>query len=112
MIDVSDLYDLAGDMDRGAALVAPKTSQAIATTTRDTERDAKELCAVDKGELRDSIHTVVSGLSGEVIAGTDHAEYVEDGTSVMAPQPFMGPALERNTAPLVTRLEHVAGNIL
>lgn len=111
-IDASELYDLAGDLVRGAARVAAQAPVVVAKSTHDTERDAKAGAPVLTGELRDSIHAVIHGLSGEVVATADHAEYVEDGTSVMAPQPYMGPALQRNERPFVARLERVAGDIL
>lgn len=48
------------------------------------ERDAKKLCPVDTGDLRNSIHTEVStdggAVKGKLIANSDHAVYVEMGT--------------------------------
>jgi HK97 gp10 family phage protein len=111
-VDASDMFDLAGDLVRGAAKVEAQSEVVVARSTRDTERDAKAFAPVLTGELRDSIHSVIDGLSGEVVATADHAEYVEDGTSVMAPQPYMGPALQRNERGFVAGMERAAGDIL
>lgn len=112
MIDVSDLHKLASDMVRSGAELGPKSRVVVSKSTAAAGRTAKALCPVLSGELLNSIEIRVDGLEGSVTAGTDHAEYVEDGTSVMAPQPFMGPALEQNTAPFVVALEHIAASIL
>lgn len=61
------------------------------------ERTAKRLCPVDTGRLRASItHSLESDSRGLVgVVGTDvhYAPYVEFGTSRMAAQPFLRPAL-------------------
>lgn len=112
MIDVSDMHSLGTDLVRGAQGLAPQAALAVGQSTHDAERYAKALCPVESGELRNSISASVRGFEGEVTAGTDHGEYVEDGTSEMAPQPFMGPALARSTGPLVARFEDIAGSLL
>lgn len=112
MIDVSDFHKLAADMERGSAELEPKAKVVVRKSTADTGRGAKARCPVDDGDLLASITVNVTGLTGTVTAGTDHAEYVEDGTSVMAPEPFMGPALMSNTPGFVAGFEHIAGTIL
>lgn len=61
------------------------------------ERMAKRLCPVDTGRLRASItHALESDAQGVLaIVGTDvhYAPYVEFGTSRMAAQPYLRPAL-------------------
>ena len=111
-VDASEVRHLADDLAAAPARVGDKSARAVASKAHDTERDAKALAPVETGELRDSIHVRASGLSAEVIAGTDHAEYVEDGTSVMAPQPFMRPAFDRNREGLVQALEQIVGDFL
>lgn len=58
------------------------------------EERAKELAAVDTGEMRDSIHIEKGDTAGEyqVVASALHSVFVEFGTSKMAAQPFMIPA--------------------
>lgn len=62
------------------------------------DRAAKQGCPVDTGRLRSSITNEI-GQDGEgllAVIGTDveYAPYVELGTSKMAAQPFLLPALE------------------
>jgi HK97 gp10 family phage protein len=58
-------------------------------------RIGKMLAPFRTGRLKDSIHVVKhGGLLAEVSTGTRYAEYVEYGTSKMAPEPFMRPAAD------------------
>lgn len=54
---------------------------------------AKRIVPVDTGELHDSIHTEVSDQGMFVVASADHAVFVEQGTSKMAAQPYLRPAM-------------------
>lgn len=54
---------------------------------------AQRIVPVDTGELHDSIHSEVSSEGMFVVADTDYAAYVEQGTSKMAAQPYLRPAL-------------------
>jgi HK97 gp10 family phage protein len=53
--------------------------------------DARRYAPVDTGQLVASIE--VDRAQGRVVAGADHATYVELGTRHMQPQPFLRPAL-------------------
>lgn len=54
---------------------------------------AKELAAVDTGEMRDKIHVEREEQGRyKVVAGAAHSIFVEYGTHKMAAQPFMTPA--------------------
>jgi HK97 gp10 family phage protein len=75
---------LIGALEAGALLVV---------------NDAKRRAAVDTGNLRRSLHVgdqQASGTDASVKVGTDveYAPYVEFGTSRMAAQPYLRPALE------------------
>lgn len=62
------------------------------------ERKAKQLCPVDTGRLRTSIHTVTFYANGEpgVRVGSDvnYAGYVHDGTRHMRGRPFLYNAID------------------
>lgn len=81
-----------------------KLEKAAETTIKEgctsIQAQAKELCPVDSGNLRDSINTKYNDMSfeheGYVYAGMSYAPYVELGTRSMAPQPFMYPAYKQN----------------
>lgn len=54
---------------------------------------AKRIVPVDSGDLRDSIHPEVSADGMYVVADEEYASHVELGTSKMAAQPYLRPAL-------------------
>jgi HK97 gp10 family phage protein len=61
--------------------------------------EARRLAPVDTGELRDSIsfeiRKVATGFAIVVLAGAEHALWVELGTSRMSAQPYLRPVLDR-----------------
>jgi HK97 gp10 family phage protein len=64
------------------------------------EAQAKELCPVDDGDLKESINTRYEDKSfeheGYVYADVPYATYVELGTRNRAPKPYMYPAYKQN----------------
>lgn len=62
------------------------------------DRAAKQNCPVDTGRLRSSITNELGqdsqGLVATIGTNVEYAPYVELGTSLMAAQPFLLPALE------------------
>jgi len=73
-------------------------SQKLVTAAVMVERTAKEECPVLTGTLRRSITHEPTVPEREVLVGTnvEYAAYVELGTSKMAAQPYLRPALEAN----------------
>lgn len=76
------------------------------------ERRAKYLCPVDTGKLERSIkiEDIVGGKS--IGPDTDYDVYVEYGTSKMAAQPYMRPALTENRKPIANRLTKYIKEVL
>lgn len=76
-----------------------RASKVVRKVAFDTEATAKRLAPVDTGNLRSSITTQMTGdgLTAGVVATASYAHWVENGTTRMAPQPFMEPATEENT---------------
>lgn len=116
--DVSELNTLAVDMGLAAGQIGAKAATVIRKTAYAIERDAKVFSPVDTGNLRSSISTSFEGdgrfavLIAEIGPTADYARFVEEGTSVNAPQAFMGPALDRNTPGFVAGMEQIVGDIL
>ena len=81
-----------------------KLEKAAETTVKEgctsIQAQAKELCPVVTGELRDSINTKYEDRSfeheGYVYAGAPYAPNVEFGTRNRIPKPFMYPAYKQN----------------
>lgn len=73
---------------------------------RIVETHAKVYCPVDTGTLRNSIMVDEVTPDKAVIAPhTDYAEHVEFGTSRMAAQPYMRPALDQHEAEIIGAVE-------
>lgn len=117
-IDVSELNTLALQLPASAGAVGAASAAAIKKTALAIERDAKIFAPVDTGALRSSISTSFTGdgrygaVEAEIGPTVDYAAYVEYGTSVHAPQAYMGPAFDRHAGELVAVLEQLAGGVL
>lgn len=66
---------------------------------------AVDYSPVDKGNLRSSNSTSVSGSSVRVGNTAEYAGYVELGTSKMASQPYLTPAFTRNRSEIKSLIE-------
>lgn len=106
--DASQVNALSVDLAGAPLRVVKRVDVAIRKSAADIERDGKLLSPVDTGFMRNSISSTVRGLSAAIGPTAEYAPYVEDGTSSQAPQPFMGPAFDRNV-PLFIRAVEIAG---
>ncbi len=83
--------------DGGLSVISERLAngieEIIGAGARQVCENAKTLCPVDTGALRDSISVECGETGADIVAGTDYAAYVEFGTSKMAPQPYLVPAL-------------------
>lgn len=111
-IDASELNALAVDLGKGAAKTVPLASAAVVKTAYNIESTSKIFAPVDTGNLRNGISTTIKGLRAEIGPTAEYAPFVEDGTSVNAPQAFMGPAYDRHAHELVDALARIAGGVL
>lgn len=95
-----------------ADTLVPRASAVVRKVAFDTEADAKALAPVDTGMLRNSITTAVTGngLTAAVVATASYAPFVEGGTSRQTPQPFMGPATDRNTPLFYEAMSQLGGD--
>ncbi len=93
-----------------AALIAQgmaRVAEAVPESAETLATGAQDLAPVDTGTLRASVHVKSVEVSATEVKATvstggeasEYAEYQEVGTSKMAAQPYMGPALI-NHAPL------------
>lgn len=115
-IDASALMNLGGNIARSAADTGKLVQTVVRKTARDIAADAKSIAPVDTGNLRGSIgHSdlrTIGSTSGsaeaEIGPTANYGVYVELGTSRMAAQPFMGPALDRRAGPFEQALAIIA----
>ena len=72
-----------------------KASSFLKKITEECVDNAKTLCPVDTGKLRDSI-TILSESAEKCVYGSnvEYSLYVEIGTKNMAAQPYLRPSLD------------------
>lgn len=112
-VGVDDLGQLIGTLTDQAQGMDSRTALVVRKSAFDVERFAKADAAVDTGFMRNSITTEIETNNSRVYgatvtAGADYSAFVEFGTSRMAPQPFMGPALARVEPGFLAALEALA----
>lgn len=108
---VDELNKVAIDL-HGAGLRAQLGARrAVAKTALEIEATAKSLAPVDTGALRNSISSDITDgrYAAEIGPTVEYAPYVEYGTSRMAPQAYMGPALDRHGGEFAETLSVLAG---
>lgn len=103
-LDLSQINKLAVDLGEAGVKAVPLASAAVGKTALAIEADAKAFCPVDTGNLRSSISTTHRALEAEIGPTAEYGVYVELGTSVMAPQAYLGPAFDRHAGDLLDAL--------
>lgn len=99
-VNVNELNQLVATLTDKTEGMDSRSSMVVRKAAFDVERYAKQVVPVRTGFLKNSIHTVIKEnrlriYSAEVVADAFYASFVENGTSRMAPQPYMQPALDR-----------------
>lgn len=90
---MSDGFRLELDADAQAKLDALSHEFIADVLLPKMVEKAQRICPVDTGRLKESIHGEVEGDSVKLVAETDYAVYVEQGTRYMAAEPFLRPAV-------------------
>ena len=113
-VDTSQLNRLTADLLKAEAKTKAMAGMAVAKTALDCAASAKRHAPVDTGALRNSIGTSIAGdrMSAEIGPTVNYGAYVEFGTSRMAAQPYMGPAMDEVTPGFVSALEQIGEGLL
>lgn len=114
--DTAALSAFAAALVRTGEAAPARARVIVEKVARDIQATAQQLAPVDTGFLRSSIGVEVTSSPGgavtAVIAPTaDYAAYVEYGTSVAPPQPFMGPAFDRHLPRLQAALASLSAGL-
>src|SRR5258705_495794 len=112
-VEYNDLNQLVATLTSKTDGMDSRTSLVVRKAAFDVERIAKTLAPVDTGFLKNSIHTEIQTnnfrtYGAEVIADASYASFLESGTSRMAPQPYMQPALDRVSPGFTAALQAIA----
>lgn len=74
------------------------------------EMTARDTAPFDTGWLSENIYSeMVTDVRYRIIAATEYAIYVEQGTRYMMAQPFLFPALQENYQPYIKTLQKIFG---
>jgi HK97 gp10 family phage protein len=76
--------------------VADTVTKALTEAALIIEGAAKNLSPVDTGNLKGSITQKVDGSEARIGTNVEYSPYVEYGTSKMAAQPYLRPAVDNN----------------
>ena len=114
MLDTSEITALGSRIASVASEVGKDTTKALTESAKNVERGAKSRAPVGPtGNLRDEIYSATrGGRVAQIIAPTRYAIFNEFGTSKMAPQPFMAPALEAESAAFIAGVENAGAAAL
>ena len=94
--DNSEIQALTTTFTGASRKALSRAVAVVRKSTFDVVRVGKRNAPVDTGNLRSSItgNTAGTGLVGEAGPTANYGGFVERGTSRMAPQPYMAPALD------------------
>lgn len=103
------LVNQVGGDEAGLVIIADNTAEVIAAMDEaiaraleaigiQAEGDAKALCPVDTGRLRNSITHTIDASDNTAVIGTnvEYAKWVHEGTSKRTGQPFLTDAVTQN----------------
>lgn len=105
--DFSEFERLAADLTTAGARAQALATVAVGKSAFDMQARAQVAAPVDTGFLQGSISTDHRGLEAETGPTASYAPFVEGGTSRMAPQPFLFPALDAVTPGFLAAMEQV-----
>lgn len=114
-IDILGLDEVLAALDAEEARIEIGAQNAVAEAVENTYDKSQARVPYDAVtrhkagyvHLKDSGEKKVNGLEGSVSYGTDHAEYVEHGTSRMQAQPYLFPPFEDSQQQLVKACEEL-----
>lgn len=116
MTDASQLRKLVADLGEAGPQAVRAANLALQKAALDVEARAKTLAPVDTGALQNSISRDMVGTGNqarvEIGPTVEYGLYQELGTRRMAPQPYLGPALDAIEPGFVAAIESIGGRVL
>lgn len=114
--ETQELNALSASLGWFSRSLLPRAEVIVRSTASRIQRDAQIEAPVDTGNLRSSIGFGVRktrySVSADIGPTANYGGFVEMGTSVSAPQPFMGPAFDRHAPGFEHAIGILAGRII
>jgi HK97 gp10 family phage protein len=113
-LDVSAVLRFGTDLERASGRVGREAASVVRKSGQQLKTQAQALAPVRTGALMASIEAATSGdgrggaISVTVTPAIRYAVFVEGGTSKMAPEPFLQPALDAVTPDFIAAIEKLA----
>lgn len=111
-----DFASLTADLKNAGDKAQKMAGDAVAKTAADITNDAKVFAPVRTGNLKGSIGYDLmqdsGGVGAEIGPTASYGIHQEHGTSVMAPQPFLGPAFDRRAPDFEKAMEWLTGEVI
>ena len=102
----------AADLARAAAGLESSAEKRVDRVAKRALATARSAAPVDTGDLRAGLKIRKEGGARVAVEVTNYyATFQEFGTSKMAPNPYIGPAVTRHGPELVKELERLADDI-
>lgn len=95
-IDASELTAVGQDISSLGQKAHDRAAQIVAKTAADISGSAAMNAPYRTGNLSNSIGYDLYSLEAEIGPTASYGQFLEYGTSRMAPQPYMKPALEKH----------------
>lgn len=102
----------ARDLTRAALVLGGAGEVVAAVVGRGALATARRLAPVDTGQLRQELELIRRGETSIIQSSTRYAVFQEYGTSVMAPDPFVGPAVDEWGPRMLREVEKVRDRVV
>ena len=94
-VQIKNLKQIQKAFRKAPVDLANNLQEAVKKSGYQVEAEAKPVTPFDLGTLQRSIRTTIGSFKATIKPNTDYADYVHEGTSRMAPRPYMRWGLDK-----------------
>lgn len=109
-IDAHEVHALANDLSSAGRYVEERAPIVVSKVGHDMKATSQDIVPVRTGFLKSSIFLDVVGMGFDLGPTAEYGGYVEQGTSRMSAEPYLGPAFDRHLPNLEQALGQLGEN--